>query len=472
MNYDSNISEEGKEVNLNVRLSYPISDKYEFKSSIEIIDLDQEAVNDISSGNGFLITSPKSTNKKDMKNINGIYSSRFGQKLGDINPFADRYSCECGYYTGRIRHNMICPRCNKKVRYVDDNYKMFGWIILKDNYHIIHPKFYDSLNYIFGSSSYNTERKHIKGTKLENMLHYSPEKDQNGHYYPCEFKPNNEPYYGIGMIEFYNRFDEILDYYYMKNPKKKDYYDEIKRYRNLVFCHSIPVFTTHLRPASIQDGYMYFEPTNGIYNMINTHVHRINNDKRRSDRIGSLLNDELYMVQTKFMELSNEIMNILSGKRGQLRSLISGRYNFSCRAVIRQSAELRVDQVLLPYVMLVICLEQRIINILVRTYRINPQDAYDIWSRAKSKKDPRICEIINAIIHSNPEGLPVIINRNPTLAYGSMLQMWCVGFTDTLTMSVPLQAIKSMCADFDGRKIIQVHCRRSKNKAIELLGTA
>jgi hypothetical protein len=122
--------------------------------------------------------------------------------------------------------------------------------------------------------------------------------------------------------------------------------------------------------------------------------------------------------------------------------------------------------------MLVICLEQRIINILVRTYRINPQDAYDIWSRAKSKKDPRICEIINAIIHSNPEGLPVIINRNPTLAYGSMLQMWCVGFTDTLTMSVPLQAIKSMCADFDGRKIIQVHCRRSKNKAIELLGTA
>jgi hypothetical protein len=28
--------------------------------------------------------------------------------------------------------------------------------------------------------------------------------------------------------------------------------------------------------------------------------------------------------------------------------------------------------------------------------------------------------------------------------------MWCVGYTDTLTMSVPLQAIKSMGADFDG----------------------
>jgi hypothetical protein len=28
--------------------------------------------------------------------------------------------------------------------------------------------------------------------------------------------------------------------------------------------------------------------------------------------------------------------------------------------------------------------------------------------------------------------------------------MYCVGFTDTLTISVPLQAIKSMAADFDG----------------------
>ena len=62
----------------------------------------------------------------------------------------------------------------------------------------------------------------------------------------------------------------------------------------------------------------------------------------------------------------------------------------------------------------------------------------------------RVAEIITAIINSEPEGLPVIINRNPTINYGSILQMYCVGFTDTLTMSVPLQVLKLLAADFDG----------------------
>lgn len=433
-----------------IRITYPYSSEFDFFTKIEIIDLDKEAKEDIESGRGFLIEGPKSTNKKDIKNPNGIYSPKFGQKLGDVNPYADRYSCECGYLKSRINHGIECPICHSKCKYVDDDFKMFGWIVLKDAYHIIHPKFYETLDFIFGSSPYNTERKRIKGTKLQNMLNYSPEVDQHGHLSECSFKPDNEPYYGIGMMEFYNRFDEILDYYYNKNPKKKEYYDEIQYYRNIVFTHSIPVFTTHLRPADIRDGYMYYEPTNGIYNMINKHVHSINKDRRKFDQDFKIKNSELYKVQMKYMELVNEVMNILTGKKGQLRMLIGGRYNFSCRAVIRQDATLRIDQVKLPYVELVKCLQQRIINILIRTYNISPSDAYDIWSRAVASKDERVAEIIDAIIHSEPEGLPVIINRNPTINYGSILQVFCVGYTDTLTMSVPLQVLKLMGADFDG----------------------
>lgn len=82
---------------------------------------------------------------------------------------------------------------------------------------------------------------------------------------------------------------------------------------------------------------------------------------------------------------------------------------------------------------------------------MSPAEAYTIWSNAIAEKDERIAEIINALIHAEPEGLPVIINRNPTLAYGSILQMFCIGFTDSLTMSVPLQVLKLLAADFDGR---------------------
>lgn len=444
------VEEKMNKPQISINLTYPNSSEYDFMTKIEVIDLDKEAENDIKSDKGFIIDSPKSTNKKDIKNPNGIYSPKFGQKLGDVNPYADRYSCECGALKSRINNGIECKICHTKCKYVDDDFKMFGWIILKDKYHIIHPKFYDTLDFIFGASPYNKDRKKIKGSKLQNMINYSPEVDQHGQYTECTFKPDKEPFYGIGMIAFYERFDEILEYYYQLNPKKKEYFDEIQFYKKLVFCHSIPVFTTHLRPADIRDGYMYYEPTNGIYNMINKHVHSINKDKRKIDQNYKIKNEELFKAQMSYMDLVNEIMNILTGKKGQLRALIGGRYNFSCRAVIRQDPTLRIDQIKLPYVELVKCLQQRIINILIRTYNISPSDAYDIWARAVASKDERVAEIIDAIIKSEPEGLPCIINRNPTINYGSILQVFCIGYTDTLTMSVSLQVLKIMGADFDG----------------------
>jgi hypothetical protein len=302
--------------NIPINLTYPNSNEYDYMTKIEVIDLDLECKLDIESGRGFEITKPKGSNKKEMKNPDGIYSSKFGQKLGDQNPYADRYSCECGYLKSHINHGIECPVCRTICRFVDDDFKMFGWIILKDKYHLIHPKFYDTLDYIFGASKYNEDRKKIKGSKLKNMLHYSPDVDEHGNNdRPCSFKPDKEPFYGIGMMEFYERFDEILDYYIKLYPKKIEYYNEIQHYRDIIFIHSIPVFTTHLRPSDIKDGYMYFEPTNGMYNMINTHVHRINNDKRKMNKDPKIKNSELYEVQMKYMELTGEIMNILNGKK-------------------------------------------------------------------------------------------------------------------------------------------------------------
>lgn len=96
----------------------------------------------------------------------------------------------------------------------------------------------------------------------------------------------------------------------------------------------------------------------------------------------------------------------------------SRRYNYSCRSVIRQDATLRVDQVKLPYVTLAKCLQQPIINILVRNYNITPSEAYEKWYRSIAKKDDRIAEIIDNLIHAQPEGIPVLINRNPRHNWG------------------------------------------------------
>jgi DNA-directed RNA polymerase beta' subunit len=164
---------------------------------------------------------------------------------------------------------------------------------------------------------------------------------------------------------------------------------------------------------------MYYEPINGIYNVINIQAHRINADKTRMQRNPKKKNQMLYKLQMKFMELHSEIIAICSGKKGQLRSLVAGRYNFSGRAVISQKPSLRIDQVILPYTMLVIMLQPQIINILNRLYNMSYSEAYNVVYRAIATKDERVATILDTIIkNSTPEGLPVIINRNPTIAYG------------------------------------------------------
>lgn len=503
---EENVYKEDRTIQMDI--TYPNSPEYEFHTTLEIIDLDKECERDLISGNGFIIDPPKKTNKKDLKSENGLYSPKFGQRLGDMHPFADRYMCECGELRGKVNRGIRCPKCNKVCKFVDDNYDLFGWIVINQKYHLLHPKFYDTLNFIFGKSNYNEERKRVKGERLVNILNYSPEVDIDGFPRPCEFKPDNEPFYGIGMIEFYERFDEILDWYIKKYPKKQPYYDEINRHRyycdcrnihlgkkyyyptvdkytgeniveegvaeigticpicgsrvhyvdkDVLFTHSVPVYTSLLRPAEVRGHEMIYEATNGMYNMINRHAAGINRVKRKFDLDIKQKNTQLFKLQMKWEELNTEIINILKGKHGQLRELVKGRYNFSSRAVIRQDPSLRVDQIKLPYIELVIALQQRIENVLMRTYNITPNEAYEIWRKSLSNRDERICEILDSFIAAEPEGLPCIINRNPTLAYGSMLQMFCIGYDDTLTLSVPLQVLKPLAADFDGDSLNIFH---------------
>ena len=42
------------------------------------------------------------------------------------------------------------------------------------------------------------------------------------------------------------------------------------------------------------------------------------------------------------------------------------------------------------------------------------------------------------------------VNITPTINYGSIMFMRCVGINDDYTMSVPLQILKPLGADFDG----------------------
>ncbi len=389
------------------KYSYPQNPEFDYDVHLERINLDEERENDLISDNGFIVAEPQNI-KKDLKSSESIFSERFGQTLNDVSPFADKYRCNCGNLRSRIYDKVKCPICNTEVKYVDDNFKLFGWMVLKNHY-IIHPNLFNSLSYFIGSE------------KLDNMIKESETIDEDGHIIETEIDlSKDEPFAGIGMIDFKEKIDEILDFYLAKYPNKKEYYDDIKANMDKLFTQSIPVYTTHLRPFKIDGENFNFEGTNSLYNMMARLVWQINKDRLEMQNKKKPKNDLLYNLQKKYNELYEEIKQILSGKKGTLRSCLAGRYNFSARSVIIPNPDMRIDQVTLSYHCLAELLQQQIINILKKSYNMSYADAYSMWYKGQVKENDRIRNIIMSIIKSTPNGIPLIINRNPSLSYGAL----------------------------------------------------
>ena len=428
---------------IKVNLEYPFSPDFEYQTQMVRLNLDEERVKDIVTGNGFIIGPPSGKLKKDLKDPNGIFSERYGRTLKDLNPFSTRYKCQCGYTMFKINKDSVCPICGTKVKYVDDNFEYFGWKVLKEPYFIIHPSLYKTIEAFIGKD------------RLERMLDYKKAKDMDGHIDENAPKPKEaegEPFYGIGMLDFKKRFDEIIEYYAKSatTPTKKAYYEDIRKEREKIFSQSIPVFTFLLRPVEVNQQNFCYEDANTDYVMINKLASRLNvhDDLVAQEKEVTSSNEVEWDLQIHVNKLYVKIDKILQKKKGVIRSLLAGRYNFSSRSVITPNPDLRIDQITLPYKCLCEILQQRIINILQKTYNISGSDAYNMWYKASIKPNEIVVNIIKTLINTScgGKGLPFIINRNPTIAYGGILQMYCVGINFNYVMGIPLQILPLLAA--------------------------
>lgn len=388
---------------MNVNMTYPNNPDYDMEVMLKKIDLDKERIKDLRTNNGFIVTEPKSI-KKDLKAADGIYSRKFGTTLQDINAFENRYKCKCGHLQGRVYIGIKCPICGEEVEFVDDNYNYFGWLVLQDPYYIIHPAIYAQLRQFFGTNK-------IRENRIDNIIKPIIKKDEDGFTIENGEPTEDEPFLGIGMMDFIKRFDEIMAFYLKKYPQKKDMYDDIMKDRNIIFTQSIPVYTTQLRPFSLEDSQFGYEKVNEIYTLLSKLVHVVNTDNLKIFRKAKPKNQCLYDIQYNFNDLYTEQINIMATKKGELKQNFGGRYNFSARCVIAQEPQLEIDTVKLPYFALVELLQPTIINILKKSYNITYSEAYKICYKAQINKDMRVWSIIEQFI--NDRGyIPLLINRN------------------------------------------------------------
>jgi len=438
---------------IDVKTQYPYSDDYDFKTKLVRLNLDDEMKVDIDSGKGFYIKEHQQNLKKSLKSADSIYSEKFMKTLQDPDAFADRYSCERGCTTGMDHAGMFCKYCHTEVKYIGDDFSIFGWIKLKEPYKIIHPNLYKSLEFYIGEANLQTiiepdvdlNENGVPMTAYDKKVYASKIKRKYRRHAKAD-----TTYAGIGMIKFIDQFDEILAYFRSKNKLKKiEYYDDIMANKDKMFTSSIPVFSTGMRPFKVEGGRFTFEGTNAIFNIMAKLAEKINEDECSFQRIEKYRTSLLWDMQERYNALYTEIIKILQGKKGNIRLLVGGRCNFTSRIIITPDPKLRMDEVHLPYFTLVELLQQTIVNILAKSYNIPYSHAYSIWYKAQITMNKRVYEIIENIIKSKG-GIPVLINRNPTINYGSILAMRCTAINDTYTMSMPLRILGLLAADFDG----------------------
>lgn len=445
-NYDYMYDKLEQSYELNIVGNYPYNQTldpktkkplYRYETSIEVIDFDKECEEDLIKGTGFIITK-KQDIKKDVKSDDSIFSSKFGLQLDDVTPFGDLYKCKCGRTRMKVNNGLLCPICHTKVKYVSNDFTITGWIKINEPYFIIQPNIFKKLVIFIGKKNF------------DEILNFDCKIDEDGFVIKKEVNKTN-PFIGIGFMEFRERFYEIMEFFRNKhknNQNKMEIYTDIMKNKNVIFTHSLPVYTSQLRPYSIKKNRFNFEGNNALYNVIAGLAVRLNKSKVFTRNRNKPTNQVIYDIQMKFMEIYANLEKIIAQKKGYVRALNGGRYNFTARNVIIPDPDLAIDEIILPYASLIELLSLTIINILTKTY--SPADAYRIWDEARIEYNPMIGELIQSIIDSQYIG--IILNRNPSISPSSIIQLHCIGVTkdNTYSCRVPHEILKSMGADFDG----------------------
>lgn len=385
---------------------------------------------------------------------NGIFSPRI---FGDMDTI-EEYACECGKLHGKFYEGRECPHCGKPVTFVGMSIDKCGWIDLSfDEYdedgavtkkgngiHLIEYIAYAQLEKIIG-------REHLKSImQVRNVITVSGDLDDSEVCAIRESDPKCK-YYFIGVSKLYEDYDEILEYYYNliddKEPVQRLY--EYLKDKDMVFTDKIPVISLLLRPAMrIADG-LRLDEINIKYQGILKNIELLK-DPEMLDIIRDLTIEQ---IQSQYMQLSEDILDSIKSKAGLIRNQICGaRINFSARNIISPAkVGYKIDEIVLPYLTFLELYRFEIIEIVKKIKLCTLAEAEDIWFNATLKMNDEIYKICMKMIKDHEVG--VLLNRNPTIAYGSILYLRVAAvkhdYNDN-TMSIHNCILTGLAADYDG----------------------
>ena len=360
-------------------------------------------------------------------------------------------SCFCGHVRGNCYINKECPKCGMVVSSVfcrDLDYK--GWIIIPAFLPgIIHPEIYEMINRYLklpkGFSSWKDKKKlMIMDWLLDPSL---PIKE----IYP-KLERN-------GLANFNIFYEEIIEFL-LAQPENKDneeFETYWNMYKDLTIFHQIPVLNEYLHLITHQQGtqkYQVDDPCKHILKVYSSLVSLTKEKALERNSSSRLIDNRMYKIQKEFIEYPESLIRIkLLGKQGMFRkNCISGRLNFTARAVIVPINDMHYgDEVYFPWEIMVTAYRSFILNHLVNRHGKHPTEALKIHSEALTQfGHPLVAHIFEVMIDEAPfKGLPILINRNPTIRHGAIMLKFITRVTLTNCIFISSTDIGPSNSDFD-----------------------
>lgn len=373
--------------------------------------------------------------------------------LVDSSKFTDgEYRCDCGAFQGQDLIGQVCPRCKSEIVLHSLNFNYTGWIDLK-GHKVISPIYYimlkrvlgtNVLRFILGDYKSKADVKYNekdKGRQEETKQKRAGRVSQDDIRYIEKKVPRSKQIFkGIGHDEFYERFEEVME---VCAPKNNEEAKILLDNKEAVFTSFIPIYSTAFRPVSKTSETKFYPKINKWFAMMIADALAMDDMVLREAKIQALNNIQKYWLDA----VEHIIKNEMSKKEGFVRSeIVGGSFSFSGRAVVTLDISLDVDEVDLPYSMVITAYQYRLTYMLATRYNMTLEQAY-LFVNTHEKNDI-IIELLNEIID---EGQWVVYLREPTNNLKSIalsrIRRYKIGDD---TMSIPLEVLGGMNADFDG----------------------
>lgn len=365
------------------------------------------------------------------------------------------YTCSCGHYYGRNKHDFVCPTCGVKVE--NSNVRRRNMAKITLGVHVVNPimlftikrvklEIYNIIMSMINDNDIicyyydNKKEKYVKVPKpqIETEQVVIPD--------GCKVYSGPDQTYDLVLDEATRHMND--------NRYWKFIYDRMNNY----WMNTVGVVPPEFRPVSKNNNQQMRDEMNKYYLQILEHSCVHNDDQLAiNENTDNPYRRDLYqakfrILQAYVLELYQFIFNKFSKKTGLIRGSILGkRIDFSGRCVIDPEPSLELDQCGIPYLMALEFFKLQVANRLLEIRNFNGQrftrydPTLDFIDKCIESHDFCLFDIVSKIANNRL----VMLNRQPTLHRMGLMSFRCVVHKDYVIKTHPF-ICEPYNADYDG----------------------